>query len=49
MLFLDEPTTGLDSFTSNEVMLVVKNMVRVVWGGMDALCSRGAATALASV
>lgn len=26
VLFLDEPTTGLDSFTANEVMSVVKNL-----------------------
>lgn len=26
VLFLDEPTTGLDSFTANEVMTVVKNL-----------------------
>ncbi|KAJ9516890.1 hypothetical protein QJQ45_027319 [Haematococcus lacustris] len=28
ILFLDEPTTGLDSFTSNEVMTLVKGLVR---------------------
>ncbi len=44
VLFLDEPTTGLDSFTQNEVMQVVASLSR---GGITTVCTIHSPTATA--
>ncbi|EFJ46771.1 hypothetical protein VOLCADRAFT_48531, partial [Volvox carteri f. nagariensis] len=42
VLFLDEPTTGLDSYTANEVMLAVQSLAR---GGVTVVATVHSPTA----